>query len=113
LGNGAVEALTLSPDGHVALYCEFVLAGQEGLVELVRGYRNGDGELRMRSRREPGNYLPAPNAGALVAAARRGRGRGEELFVTPLPRSAAEPGKQAARSGSVVWVDVDGQPACY
>jgi hypothetical protein len=109
--DGAVEALTLSPDGHVALYCELVLAGQEGLVELVRGYRDPGGELRMRSRREPANYLPAEAAGALVAAAARGRGRGEELFVTPLPRAAAEPGKQAARAGSVVWVDLDGEPS--
>jgi RepB DNA-primase from phage plasmid len=107
--DGSIEATTLSPDGHVALYCEVVLGGQEGLIELVLGYRDGNGELRMRSRRERANYLPAEGCGALVRAAARARGRGEELFVTPLPRAFAEPGKGAARAGSVVWVDVDGQ----
>jgi PPOX class probable F420-dependent enzyme len=111
--DGCIEAQTLSPDGHVALYCELVLGGQEGLIELVLGYRDPAGELRMRSRREPANYLEAGNAGALVRAAARARGRGEELFVTPLPRSAAEPGKQAARPGSVVWVDVDGDEVVF
>jgi len=87
-----------------------VLRGQEGLVELVLGFRDADGELRMRSRRERSNYLPADGCGVLVRAAARARGRGEELFVTPLPRAAVEPGKRAARSGSVVWVDIDGEP---
>jgi hypothetical protein len=109
--DGGMEALTLDPDGHVALYAELVLQGQEGLVELVLGFRDRDGELRMRSRRERSNYLSADGTGTLVAAAARARGRGEELFVTPLPRSVAEPGKHAARAGSVVWVDVDGEPA--
>ena len=108
--DGSIEAMTLSPDGHVALYCELVLGGQEGLIELVLGYRDPAGELRMRSRRERANYLPADACGALVRAAARARGRGEELFVTPLPRAVAEPGKGAARAGSVVWVDVDGSP---
>jgi hypothetical protein len=108
--DGCIEAQTLSPDGHVALYCELVLRGQEGLIELVLGFRGSGGELRMRSRREPANYLPANGCGVLVRAAARARGRGEELFVTPLPRDAAEPGKRAARAGSVVWVDIDGEP---
>jgi hypothetical protein len=108
--DGCIEAQTLSPDAHVALYCELVLSGQEGLVELVLGFRESDGELRMRSRRQPANYVRAGECGPLVRVAARARGRGEELFVTPLPRSAAEPGKRAARSGSVVWVDIDGEP---
>lgn len=108
--DGCIEAQALSPDGHVALYCELVLAGQEGLVELVLGFRDVSGELRMRSRRDAANYLPAGGCGVLVRSAARARGRGEELFVTPLPRGAAEPGKRAARSGSVVWVDIDGEP---
>jgi hypothetical protein len=107
--DGAIEAVTLSPDGHIALYCELVLRGQEGLVELVLGFRDADGELWMRSRREPANYLPANGCGVLVRSAARARGRGEELFVTPLPRAAAEPGKRAARARSVVWVDIDGE----
>jgi hypothetical protein len=82
--------------------------GPEGLIELVLSYRDQAGELRMRSRRERSNYPPAGGCGALVRAAARARGRGEELFLTPLPRTFAEPGKAAARAGSVVWVDVDG-----
>jgi hypothetical protein len=58
--DGCIEAQTLSPDAHVALYYELVLSGQEGLVELVLGFRDASGELRMRSRREPSNYLCLP-----------------------------------------------------
>jgi hypothetical protein len=64
----------------------------------------------MRSRRERSSYLPAGGCGVLVRSAARARGRGEELFVTPLPRAVPEPGKRAARAGSVVWVDIDGEP---
>jgi len=64
----------------------------------------------MRSRRKQANYIPAGSCGVLVTAAARARGRGEELFVTPLPRAAAEPGNRAARTGSVVWIDIDGEP---
>jgi RepB DNA-primase from phage plasmid len=107
---GSIEALALDPDGHAALFVELVLRGQRGLVELARGIRDRGGQLRMRSRREPANYVELERPGALVRLAARARGRGEEVFVTPLPRSAPEPGKAAVAPGSVVWVDLDGEP---
>jgi hypothetical protein len=105
---GSIEATALDPDGHAALYVELVLQGQRGLVELVRATRDRDGQLQMRSRRDPANYVDLARPGALVALAARARGRGEEVFITPLPRSAPEPGKAAVARGSVVWVDLDG-----
>src|SRR5215210_7106180 len=106
---GSIEAVALAPDGHAALYVEFVLQGQRGLVELVRASRDREGQLRMRSRRDPANYVEVERPGAVVTLAARARGRGEEVFVTPLPRSAPEPGKVAVAPGSVVWVDLDGE----
>jgi hypothetical protein len=106
---GSIEAIALAPDGHAALFVEFVLQGQRGLVELVRATRDRDGQLRMRSRRDPENYLELERPGAVVTLAARARGRGEEVFVTPLPRSAPEPGKRAVAPGRVVWVDLDGE----
>lgn len=108
-GRGTIRAQTLDPNGHAALYLDVVLSGQRGLAELVRGSRDSDGQLRMRSRREPQNYVDLERPGALVALASRARGRGEEVFVTPLPRSAPEPGKRAVAPGSVCWVDLDGE----
>ena len=107
--HGCLEAQALDPDGHVALYLELVLQGQRGLVELVRATRDREGQLRMRSRRDPAAYLELERPGALVGLAARARGRGEEVFVTPLPRSRPEPGKAAVAPGSVVWVDLDGE----
>jgi RepB DNA-primase from phage plasmid len=107
--HGSIEALPLDPDGHVSLFVELVLQGQRGLVEVVRASRGADGQLRMRSRRDPEGYVELERPGAVVRLASRARGRGEEVFVTPLPRSAPEPGKGAVAPGSVVWVDLDGE----
>jgi hypothetical protein len=106
--DGSVHHETLSADAQVAWYSRIVHAGQSGLVEVVRASRQADGQLRMRSRREPRHYLEAGDAYALCRLAGMARGRGEEVFATPLPRERAEPGKQAVGPGSVVWVDLDG-----
>jgi hypothetical protein len=105
--DGSARAEVLSPDAQVALYARIVHAGQRGLVEVVRASRGADGGLRMRSRRDPARYVPAGDAYALCRVAAAARGRGEEVFATPLPRARPEPGKRAVRAGSVVWVDLD------
>jgi RepB DNA-primase from phage plasmid len=106
--DGSVRLEALSPDAQVALYARIVHRGQHGLVELVRATRRADGQLRMRSRHDPRAYLEAGDAHALCRLAGIARGRGEEVFATPLPRQRAEPGKRAVGLGSVVWVDLDG-----
>jgi hypothetical protein len=105
--DGSVRLEALSPDAQVALYARVVHRGQHGLVELVRATRRADGQLRMRSRRDPRGYLAAGDAHALCRLAGMARGRGDEVFATPLPRERAEPGKCAVAPGSVVWVDLD------
>src|SRR5215213_9435654 len=105
--DGGTRSEALSPDAQVALYSELVHRGQRGLVEVVRAMRTTDGQLRMRSRRDPAGYLQAGDAHALCRSTALGRGRGEEVFATPLPRERMEPGKAAAVPGSVVWVDLD------
>jgi len=105
--DGGSRSQALSPDAQVALYSQLVHHGQHGLVEVVRATRTGDGQLRMRSRRDPAGYLRAGDAHALCRRTALGRGRGEEVFATPLPKERAEPGKGAVVSGSVVWVDLD------
>ena len=55
---------------------------------------------------DPGE-LDAGDAHGLCRLAAAARGRGEEVFATPLPRERPEPGKRAVRPGSVVWVDLD------
>jgi RepB DNA-primase from phage plasmid len=92
----------------VAWYSRIVHASQAGLVEVVRATRQADGQLRVRSRRDPRRYLQAGDAYALCRLAGMARGRGEEVFCTPMPRERAEPGKRAVAAGSVVWVDLDG-----
>jgi hypothetical protein len=106
--DGSVRHEALSADAQVAWYSRIVHAGQDGLVEVVRATRQADGQLRMRSRRDPRHYLDAGDAYALCRLAGMARGRGEEVFCTPLPRERAEPGKRAVAAGSVVWVDLDG-----
>ena len=49
-----------------------MLGGQEGLVELVLGFRASDGELRMRSRSERSNYLKAGRLRRVGAGGRTG-----------------------------------------
>jgi len=105
--DGGSRLDTLSPDAQVALFSELVHRGQRGLIEVVRASRDAEGQLRMRSRRDPGSYLNAGDAHALCRRTALGRGRGEEVFATPLPRESAEPGKKAVKAGSVVWVDLD------
>src|SRR4051794_5092862 len=109
--DGSSRLETLSPDAQVALYARVVHRGQQGLVELVRATRRAAGQLRMRSRRAPRGYLAGGDAPALCRLAGMARGRGEEVFATPLPRERAEPGKAAVAAGSVVWVDLDGASA--
>jgi RepB DNA-primase from phage plasmid len=109
--DGSVRLEPLSPDAQVALYARIVHRGQHGLVEVVCAIRRSDGQLRMRSRRDPRAYLEAGDAHALCRLAGMARGRGEEVFATPLPRRRAEPGKRAVAPGSVVWVDLDGADA--
>jgi hypothetical protein len=106
--DGSVRLEALSADAQVAWYSRIVHAGQDGLVEVVRAARQADGQLRMRSRRDPRHYLDAGDAYALCRLAGMARGRGEEVFATPMPRERAEPGKRAVGPGSVVWVDLDG-----
>jgi hypothetical protein len=106
--DGSVRHEALSADAQVAWYSRIVHSGQDGLVEVVRATRQADGQLRMRSRRDPRHYLDAGDAYALCRLAGMARGRGEEVFCTPLPRESAEPGKRAVVAGSVVWVDLDG-----
>jgi RepB DNA-primase from phage plasmid len=106
--DGSVRLEALSADAQVAWYSRIVHVGQGGLVEVVRATRQADGQLRMRSRRGPRHYLDAGDAYALCRLAGMARGRGEEVFCTPLPRERAEPGKRAVGMGSVVWVDLDG-----
>jgi hypothetical protein len=106
--DGSVRLEALSADAQVAWYSRIVHAGQAGLVEVVRATRQADGQLRMRSRRDPRHYLEAGDAYALCRLAGMARGRGEEVFCTPMPRERAEPGKRAVGPGSVVWVDLDG-----
>jgi hypothetical protein len=103
----SVRLEALSADAQVAWYARIVHAGQAGLVEVVRATRQADGQLRMRSRHDPRHYLDAGDAYALCRLAGMARGRGEEVFCTPLPRDRAEPGKRAVGVGSVVWVDLD------
>ena len=105
--DGSVRVESLSADAQVAWYSRIVHAGQRGLVEVVRATRRADGQLRMRSRRDPRRYLEAGDAYALCRLAGMARGRGEEVFATPMPREGAEPGKRAVGPGSVVWVDLD------
>jgi len=105
--DGSARLERLSPDAQVAWYARLVHAGQHGLVEVVRASRSRDGGLRMRSRRDPGRYVEAGDAHGLCRLAAAARGRGEEVFATPLPRERPEPGKRAVRPGSVVWVDLD------
>jgi hypothetical protein len=105
--DGSARLERLSPDAQVAWYAQVVHKGQHGLVEVVRASRTREGGLRMRSRRDPGRYLEAGDAHALCRLAAAARGRGEEVFATPLPRERPEPGKRAVRPGSVVWVDLD------
>jgi RepB DNA-primase from phage plasmid len=109
--DGSARLEPLSPDAQVALYARVVHRGQQGLVEVVRATRRADGQLRMRGRRDPRGYLQAGDAHALCRLAGIARGRGEEVFATPLPRERAEPGKRAVGPGSVVWVDLDGASA--
>jgi hypothetical protein len=106
--DGSVRHEALSADAQVAWYSRIVHVGQSGLVEVVRATRQANGQLRMRSRRDPRHYLDAGDAYALCRLAGIARGRGEEVFCTPLPRERAEPGKRAVGRGSVVWVDLDG-----
>lgn len=106
--DGSVRHEALSADAQVAWYSRIVHAGQDGLVEVVRATRQADGQLRMRSRRDPRHYLEAGDAYALCRLTGMARGRGEEVFATPMPRDRAEPGKRAVSAGSVVWVDLDG-----
>jgi hypothetical protein len=106
--DGSVRHEALSADAQVAWYSRIVHARQDGLVEVVRATRQADGQLRMRSRRDPRHYLDAGDAYAVCRLAGMARGRGEEVFATPLPRERAEPGKRAVVAGSVVWVDLDG-----
>jgi hypothetical protein len=105
--DGSARNERLSPDAQVACYAQVVHTGQRGLVELVRASRGRDGGLRMRSRRDPARYPAAGDAYALCRLAAAGRGRGDELFATPLPRERPEPGKRAVAAGSVAWVDLD------
>ncbi len=105
--DGSTRTEAMSADDHVALWAEVVHPGHQGLVEFVAAIRRPDGELWMRSRKETANYPRATEAERLVALAKAARGRGEEAFATPLPRSAPVPGKQAALPGRVLWVDVD------
>jgi len=105
--DGSARSEALSPDAQVALYSQLVHKGQHGLVEVVRATRSPEGQLRMRSRRDPAGYLHAGDAHALCRRTALARGRGEEVFATPLPRERKEPGKAAVVRGSVVWVDLD------
>ena len=106
--DGSVRLEALSPDAQVALYARLVHRGQHGLVEVVRATRRADGQLRMRSRRDPRGYLEAGDAHALCRLAGMARGRGEEVFATPLPRQG---------SGSTpfmgIWDDPAGEDAAF
>jgi hypothetical protein len=107
--NGSVRTVTLPADTQTAMWCEAVLTGQRGLIEVVRATRDADGQLRMRSRRDPAGYLEAEHGAAgVVALAAKARGRGEEVFACPVPKDAPEPGRCSAARGRVVWVDIDG-----
>jgi hypothetical protein len=102
-----VRLESLTADAQVAWYSRIVHAGQVGLVEVVRATSQDDGQLHMRARRDPRHYLDAGGAYALCHLAGMARGRGEEVFYTPMRRERAEPGKRAVGPGSVVWVDID------
>lgn len=105
--DGSRRSARLSADEQTALWCDVVLSGQAGLVEVVRASRGPDGQLRMRSRRDPAGFIDCATPHAVVSLAARGRGRGEEVFCCPVPKSAAEPGRSSAVDGRVLWVDVD------
>jgi hypothetical protein len=62
---------------------------------MGQGDQGADGQLRLRSRRNARHYLETGDAHALCRLAGMARGRGEEVFATPLPRQRAEPGKRA------------------
>ena len=100
--DGSRRSARLLADEQTALWCEVVLAGQDGLVEVVRATRNADGALRMRSRRDPSGYIDCALLHAVVSLAARGRGRGEEVFCCPVPKNAREPGRSSATAGRVL-----------
>jgi hypothetical protein len=51
--DGSVRLELLSHDAHVALYAQLVHRGRHGLVDVARATGPADGQLRMRSRRDP------------------------------------------------------------
>ncbi len=109
--DGEVHERTLGDDEQVRLWGECLHAGAEGLVELVAGRRADDGTLVMCSRAEPGRFPAAGDLHELVRLARRHRGRGEEVFCTPLTRRLRRSGKAGGiLAGRVAWIDID-EPA--
>ncbi len=108
LGDGRRWRGRLNVDRQAALWARALHRGRPGLVEVVCARRLGDGSLRMRSRRHPGNYLPAGEVDRLVALVRARCRRGEEVFATPLTRQHPQPGRAGAiLPAGVCWVDLD------
>lgn len=105
--DGARRAEPLTPDQQVALYARCLHEGQSGLVEVAAGRRAPDGALRMRRRDDPCHHPPAGDLRALAALVRRHRAAGDEVFGTPLTRTAPRPGAAAVEAGQVAWIDID------
>ena len=105
--DGARRAEPLTADQQVALYARCLHEGQQGLVEVAAGQRTPDGALRMRRRDDPRHYPSAGDLVALAALVRRHRAANDEVFSTPLTRSAPRPGAVAVASGQVAWIDID------
>jgi hypothetical protein len=113
LRSGERRLMELGPGGQIELYTELVHGGQSGLIELVPAERLAGpsglkgGKLRMFSRREPGNYLPAGDRRALRERALGFANEGFEVFATPAILVAAEPGNDSVGPSGCVWVDID------
>lgn len=110
LRSGERRLLELDAAGQIELFSELVHGGQSGLVEVVPAERlAGDkgGKLRMFSRRESGNYLPAGDRLALRERALAFAAEGLEVFATPAILVTAEPGNGSVGPSGCVWVDID------
>lgn len=111
LADGVTRVVPLRPDHQVALYSRALHEGRGGLVEVVAGWRQADGSMRMRQRNDDGCYPPAGSQAALVALARTFSAQGAEVFATPLTRERPEPGRGAVAGGWCAWVDIDDDQA--
>ena len=108
LADGTTAAGAYPPAAHTRAFLRAVVTHQEHVaawLEIPRGPRI-DGELRVARWPRENFHDPADHAAILAHVQRHAR-RGQELFCGIVPKTEAEPRKEAAAAGRVVWVDID------